>query len=80
MENKLTNNINSQFIGGYSMSRQNPLNRFMVDYDIIRILKEYVGYTSWTEVPMTGRGYFFRGHNAKTVLPDWDVEEEKYNN
>jgi hypothetical protein len=40
VENKLTNNINSQFIGGYSMSRQNPLNRIMVDYDIIRILKE----------------------------------------
>ena len=80
VENKLTNDINSQFIGGYSMSRQNLLNRFMVDYDIIRILKEYVGYTSWTEVPMTERGYCFRSYNAKTVLPDWDVEEEKYNN
>ena len=80
VENKLTNNINSQFIGGYSMSRQNPLNRFMVDYDIIRILKEYVGYTSWTEVLMNERGYCFRGYNAKTILPDWDVEEEKYNN
>jgi hypothetical protein len=51
----------------------------MVDYDIIRILKEYVGYTSWSEVPMTKRGYCFRGYNAKTVLPEWDMEEEKYN-
>ena len=75
VENKLTNDINSQFIGGYSMSRQNPLNRFMVDYDIIRILKEYVGYTSWTEALMTERGYCFRSNNTKTVLPDWDVEE-----
>ena len=61
------------------MSPQNPLNRFMVDYYIIQILKEYVGYTSRTEVLMTERGYCFRGYNAKTVLPEWDVEEEKYN-
>ena len=45
VEKKLTNNINSHFIGGYSISHQNPLHHFMVDYDIIRILKEYVGYT-----------------------------------
>jgi hypothetical protein len=46
LEEKLTNDINSEFIGGFSMSVQNPLNRFMVDYDILCILKEYVGYTS----------------------------------
>ena len=80
VETKLTNDINSYFIGGYSISCQTPLNRFMIDYDITRILKEYVGYTSWDEVPMTERGYCFRGYNAKTVLPEWDVEEEKYNN
>ena len=80
VEKKLTNDINSHFTGGYSISRQNPLNRFMVDYDIIRILKEYVGYTSWSEVPMTKRGYCFGGYNAKTVLPELDAEEEKYNN
>jgi hypothetical protein len=48
----------------------------MVDFDIIRILKEYVGYKSWTEVLINERGYCFRGYNAKTVLPEWDVEEE----
>jgi hypothetical protein len=80
VEKKLTNDINSHFTGGYSISRQNPLNRFMVDYDIIRILKEYVGYTSWSEVLMTKRGYCFRGYNAKSVLPEWDLEEESYNN
>jgi len=80
VEKKLTDDINSHFTGGYSISRQNPLNRFMVDYDIIRILKEYVGYTAWSEVPMTERGYCFRGYNAKSVLPEWDLEEETYNN
>jgi hypothetical protein len=80
VEKKLTNDINSHFTGGYSISCQNPLNRFMVDYDIIRILNEYIGYTSWSEVPMTERGYCFRGYNAKSVLPEWDLEEESYNN
>ncbi len=46
----------------------------------IRILKEYVGYTAWSEVPMTERGYCFRGYNAKSVVPEWDLEEETYNN
>ena len=59
------------------MSLQNTLNRCMVDYDLIRILKEYFGYRSWTEVLMPERGYCFRSYNAKTVRPDWDVEEEK---
>ncbi len=45
---KLTNDIDAQFSGG--------LNHFMVDYDIIRILKDYVGYTSWSDVPMIERG------------------------
>jgi hypothetical protein len=80
VEKKLTNDINAHFTVGYSISRQNPLNRFMVDYDIFRILKEYVGYTSWSEVWMTKRGYCFCGYNAKIVLPEWDLEEEKYNN
>ncbi len=42
MEEKLTNDINSEFMGGFSMSVKNPLNRFMVDYDIICILKEHI--------------------------------------
>ncbi len=79
VEEKLTNDINSEFMGGYSMSVQNPLNRFMVDYDILQILKEYVGYTSWSDVPMSERGMCYRTYNSKLFLPEWDIEEEKYN-
>ncbi len=43
---KLTNDMDAQFSGGYSISSNDWLNHFMVDYDIIRILKDYVGYTS----------------------------------
>jgi hypothetical protein len=76
---RVTNNIDAQFSGGYSISSNNWLNHFMVDYDIIRILKDYVGYTSWSDVPMIERGYCYCGYNAKTSLPEWHMEEEKYN-
>ncbi len=70
VEEKLINDINSVFMGGYSMSVQNPLNRFMVDYDILCILKEYVGYTSWSDVPMSERGMCYRNYNAKSFLSE----------
>jgi hypothetical protein len=68
---KLTNDMDAQFSGGYTISSNDWLNLFMVDYDIIRILKEdYVGYTSWTDFPLSERGYCYRGYNAKNVLPE----------
>jgi hypothetical protein len=50
----------------------------MVDYDILCILKEYVGYTSWSDVPMSERGMCYCNYNSKSFLPKWDIEEEKY--
>ena len=67
---KLTNDMDAQFSGGYSISSNDWLNHFMVDYDIIRILKDYVGYTSWSDVPLSERGYCYPGYNATTVLPE----------
>jgi hypothetical protein len=76
---KLTNDIDAQISGGYSISSNDWLNHFMVDYDIIHILKDYVGYTSWSDVPMIERGYCYCGYNTKTSLPEWHIEEEKCN-
>ncbi len=76
---KLTNNMDAQFSGGYSISSNDWLNHFMVDYDIIHILKDYVGYTSWSDVPLSERGYCYHGYNANTILPEWHIEKEKYN-
>jgi hypothetical protein len=75
---KLTNDMDAQFSGGYSIRSNDWLNHFMVDNDIIRILKDYVGYISWSDVPLIERGYCYRGYNAKTILPEWHIEEEKY--
>ncbi len=76
---KLTNNMDAQFSGGYFICSNDWLNHFMVDYDIIRILKDYVGYTSWSNVSLSEMGYCYRGYNSKTILPEWHIEEEKYN-
>ncbi len=67
---KLTNDIDALFSGGYSISSNDWLNHFMVDYDIICILKDYVGYTSWSDVPLSERGYCYHEYNTKTILPE----------
>jgi hypothetical protein len=57
---KLSKDMDAQFSGGYSISSNDWFNHFMVDYDIIRILKDYVVYTSWSDVPLSERGYCYR--------------------
>jgi hypothetical protein len=76
---KLTNDMDAQFSGGYSICSNDWLNHFMVDYDIIHILKHYVEYTSWFDVPLSEWGYCYHGYISKTVLPERHIEEEKYN-
>ncbi len=49
-EETLTNDIDAQFQGGFTINTNARLNRYMVDYDIIRVLKNHVGYKSWDEV------------------------------
>ena len=39
---KLTNDMDAQLSGGYSICSNDWLNNFMVNYDIICILKDYV--------------------------------------
>ncbi len=76
---KLTNDMDAQFSGDYSICSNDLLSHFMVDYDIILILKDYVGYTSWSDVPLSERGYCYHGYISKTVLPEWHIEGGKYN-
>ena len=54
------------------------LNHWMVDYDIICTLKDYVGYSSWTDVPSKQRALCYRNYNKNVTLPEWDTEQERY--
>jgi hypothetical protein len=42
-EESLTNDIDAQFQGGFTINTNARLNRFMVNYDIISVLKNHVG-------------------------------------
>ncbi len=50
-----TKEIHKHFSGGYNLIWGDWLNRCMVDYDIIHILKDYVRYSSWSDVPIKQR-------------------------
>ena len=76
---KMTAAVDSTFKNGYNFKVHSSLNQFMVDYDIIRILKNNIGYSSWAEVSDTERGICFKNYSRKKVLPDWNIEEETYN-
>jgi hypothetical protein len=70
---KITQDINQHFSGGYNIIWNDTLNNFLVDFDIIRILKNHFGYNSWSDVPIDQRELCYRGYNQKNTLPDWNV-------
>jgi hypothetical protein len=50
----------------------------MVDYEIIRVLKEYLGYSSLADVPEKQRGLCYKNYDKSVTLPEWDTEQERY--
>ncbi len=56
------------------------LNQYMVDYDIIHVLRYNMGYSSWSELPDVEHGICFKNYsNRKKALPDWNIKEESFN-
>jgi hypothetical protein len=68
-----TGDIHYHFCGGYNLIWGDWLNRCMVDYDIIHNLKDYVGYTSWSDGPIKQRKLCYQNYNNKSILPEWNV-------
>jgi hypothetical protein len=77
-EESLTNDIDGQFHGGFTINTNAWLNRFMVDYVIIRVMKNHVGYISWDDVPTTEMEYCYKNYTSKTSLPMWITVQENY--
>ncbi len=77
-EETLTNDIDNQFHGGFTIKANARLNSFMVDYDIIHVLKNHVGYKSWADVSTTEREYCFKNYSPKSSLPMWNTVQENY--
>jgi hypothetical protein len=74
----LTEDIHKHFCGGYILIWGDWLNCCMVDYDIIHILKDYVGYTSWSDVLIKQRELCYQNYNNKSILPEWNIQREKF--
>ena len=77
---KITASVDSTFKNGYSLKLSTHLNQFMVNYDIIQILKTKMGYNSWTDLTEVECGFCFKNYTPKKDLPDWNIAEETFNN
>ena len=75
---KFTKDINKQYRGDYHINWNDYLNHWMVDYNIIRILKWHIQFTSWAAVPMNTRQLCYKRYHDNFTLPDWDTSQENY--
>jgi hypothetical protein len=76
---KITRATTKQFSGRPNMIWNDRLNHWLVDYDIIRILRYHMGYKSWSEVQLKERQLCYKVYTTKNKLPPWDVQKESYN-
>ena len=74
--NKITDDMNKAF-GGIDVMWNDCLNHWMVDYDIIRVLK-FCGFSSWAELTTQQRELCFKDYSAKFNLPHWYIGQERY--
>ena len=74
----ITDDIDKHFRVGFVTHWDDYLNHWMVDYDIIRVLKDYLGYSSWTDVPTKQKGLCYKNYNQNATLPDWNTDQERY--
>jgi hypothetical protein len=74
---KMTASVDAAFKNGYSLKLNTHLNQFMVDYDIDCVLKEEMGFKSWSDMSELELGFCLRNHTSKRSLPDWNIKEEK---
>jgi hypothetical protein len=75
---KITCVISQHFSGGTNIIWNDRLNHWLVDYDIIRVLRNHIGYKSWSDVPMNQRELCYRGYTKNNKLPPWDIQQERY--
>jgi hypothetical protein len=75
---KITNNIEQRFSGSYTLDWNYSLNHWLVNYDIIQILKFHLGYSSWINIPNDQRQLCYINYKVNDELPKWNIEQERY--
>ena len=74
--NKITDDMDKAF-GGIDVMWNDFLNHWMVDYDIIRVLK-FCGFSSWADVTTQQRELCYKDYSSKFHLPHWYIGQERY--
>ncbi len=74
---KITRVIHQHFSGGYIIWNDR-LNHWLVDYDIIQILRNHMGYISWSDVPINQRELCYKDYTKNNKLPPWDIQQKSY--
>ncbi len=75
---KITQDINQHFSGGYHIIWNDTLNHFLVDFDIICILKNHIGYNSWSDVPIDQRELCYRGYPKELSYAAYECTVQTY--
>ncbi len=73
----MTASVDAAFKNCYSLKLNTHLNQFMVGYNIVCVLKDEMGFKSWSDMSELELGFCFRNQTSKKSLPDWNIEEEK---
>jgi hypothetical protein len=74
VDEKITNNIDQHFSGSYTLYWNDSLNHWLVNYDIIQILKFHIGYSSLIDVPNDQRQLCYINYKVNDELPKWNIE------
>jgi hypothetical protein len=77
-QEKMTVLVDAAFKNGYSLKLKTYLNQYMVDYDIVCVLKEEMGFRSWYDMSELELGFCFRNDTSKKNLPNWNIGEENF--
>jgi hypothetical protein len=76
----MTDSIDAVFKNGFNVRMHSHLKQFMVEYDIIHVLRDNMGYSSWNDLSETELDLCFKNYatTKNKSLPDWNIEEETY--
>ena len=77
---KMTDSVDAAFKNSINFRLHSHLNQFMVNYDIIRVLRDDIGYSSWSDLSETERELCYKNYSTtkNRKLPHWNIEEEMF--
>jgi hypothetical protein len=73
-QKKMIASVDTVFKNGYSLKLNTYLNQYMVDYNIVCVLKEEMGFRSWSDMSELELGFSFRNHTSKNNLPYLNIK------